>query len=685
MSVNVSSLSLKSFLLLALILLSGCSQEKGAALPESNSAHSRLALRADKANMAQTNGNQASMPNSVEESQSDPAPRAEDALEAQGRRPSKRVAFPDAANGMTPTFPANTFPNLPSKPLEKERSGLNPKHTPETATETATESADGDRRGMPGLATDYLKHLDQGSTDTSRISPRLNSNPILPTNSARNSNRTSFPDVSGFSRAAPLPPSFPNTQLKNFREEAGSAPQNGKKIEVPPGTGSNVSSAPTMFRSMRLEKSEPAGATAAISPGHAASRTSGIPAGTQETDSGFSEVQVYYATDRQRSHVSLADYQLSGHRSAFLGCFVLSLISIAYAGISSLRSQTRKAGIGAMMGCLSGVLALSLVFLGQTKIEKHGVNYGSDRGQLTHGIAQITIPDTHERGMVERPSLLRFELREDQTKHIVLTKAVELLEDDFQSRIRQAVATTPERDLLVFIHGYNVSFESALLRTAQLAVDLPFEGVPVCYSWPSQATLTGYPIDANNADWTATHLTDFLLDLATKTGADSINVIAHSMGNRAMTAAIRQISQQHATEGSPLFDRIVLAAPDIDADYFRRDAAPALVEVSRHVTLYASSDDQALIASRKVNGYPRAGDSGEFIVVAPGIETIDVSGTDLSLLGHSYYGDNETMLRDLYDVVRGRLPASQRSLLIQQNSGPMVYWQLARQPTMMHR
>ena len=306
---------------------------------------------------------------------------------------------------------------------------------------------------------------------------------------------------------------------------------------------------------MHLEKSEQQRDGGHI-PGHAASRTSGIPVGTQETDGGFPRY-VYYATDRQRSHVSLADYQLSGHRSAFLGCFVLSLISIAYAGISSLRSQTRKAGIGAMMGCLSGVLALSLVFLGQTKIEKHGVNYGSDRGQLTHGIAQITIPDTHERGMVERPSLLRFELREDQTKHIVLTKAVELLEDDFQSRIRQAVATTPERDLLVFIHGYNVSFESALLRTAQLAVDLPFEGVPVCYSWPSQATLTGYPIDANNADWTATHLTDFLL-IFTIT-ADSINVIAHSMGNRAMTAAIRQISQQHAN-GKPLLLRIVLAA-----------------------------------------------------------------------------------------------------------------------------
>ena len=178
-------------------------------------------------------------------------------------------------------------------------------------------------------------------------------------------------------------------------------------------------------------------------------------------------------------------------------------------------------------------MAVGLIFLGQTTIEKHGVNYTGERGQFTRGIAEVSVPDLHERGVVERPSLLKFEVREDQTKHIVLTEAIELLDEDFNLKISNAVATAPAHDLLVFIHGYNVSFENALLRTAQLAVDLPFEGVPVCYSWPSQATLTGYPIDANNADWTVPHLKDFLLELATETGADSINVIAHSMGNRA--------------------------------------------------------------------------------------------------------------------------------------------------------
>jgi esterase/lipase superfamily enzyme len=190
--------------------------------------------------------------------------------------------------------------------------------------------------------------------------------------------------------------------------------------------------------------------------------------------------------------------------------------------------------------------------------------------------------------------------------------------------------------------------------------------------------LIGYSIDENNAEWTIPHLKQFLLELAQESGAESINVIAHSMGNRAMTAAMQQISWQLDNQTDTPFDRIVLAAPDVDADRFRRDFAPSLLHVANQVTLYASSDDQALVASKQVHGYPRAGESGANIVVVPGIETIDVSGIDLSLLGHSYYGDNESMLRDLYEVVRARLPAPKRGLLIPRHAGPLTYWQLAQ-------
>ena len=126
-------------------------------------------------------------------------------------------------------------------------------------------------------------------------------------------------------------------------------------------------------------------------------------------------------------------------------------------------------------------------------------------------------------------------------------------------------------------------------------------------------------------------------------------------------------------------DQVVLAAPDVDADHFRNELAPRLANVARHVTLYASSDDQALVASKHLHGgYPRAGESGEYLVVVPEIETIDVSGIDFSLLGHNYYGSSESILRDLFEVVRNRLPAHKRAGLISQRMQDTTYWMLAR-------
>ncbi len=403
-----------------------------------------------------------------------------------------------------------------------------------------------------------------------------------------------------------------------------------------------------------------------------------LPAGARRSEQGFATIQVFYATDRGRDALSLSDYEITGQRQTFVSFCIVALMLILFAAVNWLRGRTNIGTLSAVIGCLVAIVAVSLMLAGQANIEKHGVTYNTDRGSLVRGVCEVTVPDIHSRGVVERPSLLRFEIRENQQEHIVLTSAVELNQNDFQRRLSETISASPDRDLLVFIHGYNVDFQSAVRRTAQVAVDLPFEGVPVCYSWPSQGSLFGYAVDETNAEWTTPHLKQFLLELASESGARSINVVAHSMGNRPMTAAMQQIGWQLDSQSDVPFDRIVLAAPDVDADRFRRDLAPSLLNVAHHVTLYASSDDQALIASKQVHGYPRAGESGADIVVVPGVETIDVSGIDLSLLGHSYYGDNESMLRDLYDVLRLRLPAPRRTLLIPRRYGELVFWQLAQ-------
>jgi esterase/lipase superfamily enzyme len=394
---------------------------------------------------------------------------------------------------------------------------------------------------------------------------------------------------------------------------------------------------------------------------------------TIRSDDDVKKVTVFYGTDRLATN--LPSQPIIPAKPGIYVTMILLVLAVIF-----LTFNRAKASVA--LATSAAVIFTAVILTHNDSPNREGIVYGGQRGTFVRGIATVSIPASHQRGIVERPSIYRFEFEEDESQHVVLSQANELGFDEFYQAMDGQLAQASEKDLLLFVHGFNVDFDSAVRRTAQIAHDLEFPGVPVCYSWPSQGTMIGYPIDENNVTWTVSHLREFLVELSRRSGARSIDVIAHSMGNRAVTSAISQISLEHSGESLPMFGEVVLAAPDVDADHFRKELAPRLAMAAQHVTLYASSDDQALAASKHLHGgYPRAGESGENLVVVPDIETIDVSGIDLSLLGHSYYGSSESILRDLHALVRNGLTAHQRDGLISRQIRDATYW-LLRTPQM---
>ncbi|HSL81864.1 MAG TPA: alpha/beta hydrolase [Thermoanaerobaculia bacterium] len=308
---------------------------------------------------------------------------------------------------------------------------------------------------------------------------------------------------------------------------------------------------------------------------------------------------------------------------------------------------------------------------GSTKPEQR---YGAARGDgsLAYGVCEVSIPEDHRVGRLEGPSWRRFEFRQDPEKHVVLLDLREVSGDRFFTDLSATLRKSPRNQILLFLHGFNVSFEDAARRTAQMAYDLRFEGAPAFYSWPSKGALAAYTHDEATVEWTIPHLKAFLQDLADRSGAEAIHLIAHSMGNRALTRALEQLAALMADPDAPGFSEVILTAPDIDADVFRQVAA-AFRRAARRVTLYASERDRALLASHKVHGYPRAGDGGGNIVVVPGIDTIDASAVDTDLVGHFYYGDNRSVLSDVFYVLRGHAP-QERSMLRGRRCPAGSYW-----------
>ncbi|MCH8276578.1 MAG: alpha/beta hydrolase, partial [Bacteroidetes bacterium] len=286
--------------------------------------------------------------------------------------------------------------------------------------------------------------------------------------------------------------------------------------------------------------------------------------------------------------------------------------------------------------------------------------FRGERGELSYGRTIVSIPQGHQVGELESPSWLKFEFREDPAKHIVLLEVTPMDQGLYFSEINHSLGETGSNSAFVYVHGYKTSFEDAARRTAQLVYDRSYDGIPFFYSWPSDGSVLKYTADEADVRWTVPHLKEFLLDIVENTDVENFHIIAHSMGNRAVADALVDIARDY---DEPLFNQVILSAPDIDADIFVRDIAPAITKVADRITLYASSRDRALQVSKTIHGYPRLGETGDHLVLIEGIDTVDASSINTDLLGHSYFAETQPLLEDLYDILSQGLAPAARNLI----------------------
>jgi len=306
-----------------------------------------------------------------------------------------------------------------------------------------------------------------------------------------------------------------------------------------------------------------------------------------------------------------------------------------------------------------------------------GAEWNKDGDHLFTGYVTVSIPPQHKEGKVERPfKFWIIDLSEDPKKHFVLTELKPVQGNDFYEMLRNEYAQRPpeKRSAFVFIHGFNVTFDDAAYRTAQLAYDLDFDGVPMMYSWPSQGRLIGYNGDSETVDWSSPHLQSFLERVARESGALRIHLVAHSMGNQLLANALVALGRQ--ADIQPLFDNVIMAAPDVNAYTFTDQIWPGIKKAAKRFTLYASSDDEALKASKSSKGpndFDRLGEAGPKIVVISGLDTVDASGIDTSLLGHSYVDSCKPVMDDVQMIMQKGLAPLQRKLHDHYKEG-LAYW-----------
>ena len=272
-------------------------------------------------------------------------------------------------------------------------------------------------------------------------------------------------------------------------------------------------------------------------------------------------------------------------------------------------------------------------------------NVSVKRGNgLEGGICRIQVPRNHEIGaldLAERPGADR------QNRFSIL--AGERL-DSPMDRLNQ-------KEIVVFVHGFNVKFEEAILRAAQIQYDLKFPYPVVLFSWPAgpsddvlieslSLTRTYRENQANAAE----SINDFARWIADVGGqVKTVHLIVHSMGHQMVIPGLKRALEH---EPDLKFGEIVFFAPDFPAGEYSKYAGPIQKSAYR-TTLYCSPGDNALAVSQRVNGNYRLGMCKQ----VPGTDVINVNEVDdpvlgIGGLGHGYYS-SRAILTDLYQLFLG--------------------------------
>lgn len=171
-----------------------------------------------------------------------------------------------------------------------------------------------------------------------------------------------------------------------------------------------------------------------------------------------------------------------------------------------------------------------------------------------------------------------------------LKAIVPLAEGRFLEDLRASIARSGAGTLLLYIHGYDTTFEEAALRAAQIGYDLSIDGVTAFYSWPSRGDLEGYGADVASVEAAEGQLGDFITSVAKGSDARHVHIIAHSMGNLGLLRALNRATTQALLAGVK-FGQIFLAALDVDADLFKQ-LAKVYPTISERTTLYVSAKDK---------------------------------------------------------------------------------------------
>ena len=318
-------------------------------------------------------------------------------------------------------------------------------------------------------------------------------------------------------------------------------------------------------------------------------------------------------------------------------------------------------GLGGCAGLPEGVLApvaqtepnatetSILVATTRAPSDDPGLLYSGERGpQIDFNEIVVSIPPDSERKIGEVQWTKRLladpssEFATISTRQFGYVQEVQAWYDQQRS---------PSGRVLLFVHGFNTRYESAVYRFAQIAHDSKTDATPVMFTWPSRGSVFDYGYDKESTNYSRSALETLLTSAVAVPEIKEITILAHSMGTWLTVESLRQMAIRNG-EIAPKITDVILASPDLDVDVFRQQIADMGPNRPKF-TIFVSKDDRALTLSRRISG--NVDRLGQIDISNPvyreGLENAGITVLDLSALqvgdrlNHSKFAESPEVVR----------------------------------------
>jgi esterase/lipase superfamily enzyme len=156
-------------------------------------------------------------------------------------------------------------------------------------------------------------------------------------------------------------------------------------------------------------------------------------------------------------------------------------------------------------------------------------------------------------------------------------------------------------DVLIYVHGFKQTFETAALDAARLVDGIRFRGQTMVFSWPSKAGLFDYAYDRESAMWSRDDFERVLQSVIATPSVGRVHIVAHSMGTMLTLESLRQLYARYGDTAADKIGAVVFASPDIDMDVFS-SAINRIGPLARKITVVTATNDRALALSGQIAG-----------------------------------------------------------------------------------